>query len=48
MTHSRFAIFSVLAFGTVGAAILIALGVWQTQRLSWKQGVLADIEARIV
>ena len=48
MTHSRVAIFSVLSFGVVGAAILIALGVWQTQRLSWKQGVLADIEARIV
>lgn len=36
-----------LIFGLTGAAILIALGVWQVQRLAWKEGVLADIEARI-
>ena len=23
------------------------LGVWQVQRLAWKQGVIADIDARI-
>lgn len=34
-------------FGVVGAAILVSLGVWQVQRLAWKEGVLADIEARI-
>jgi len=34
-------------FGAIGAAILVALGVWQMQRLDWKTGVLADIEARI-
>jgi len=34
-------------FGAIGAAILIALGVWQMQRLAWKEGVLAQIEARI-
>lgn len=36
-----------LIFGLAGAAILISLGVWQVQRLAWKEGVLADIEARI-
>jgi surfeit locus 1 family protein len=36
-----------LVIGVAGAAILIALGVWQVQRLAWKEGVLADIEARI-
>ena len=36
-----------LIFGIAGAAILISLGVWQVQRLAWKEGVLADIEARI-
>jgi len=40
-------ILSVLVFGAVGVAILVALGVWQVQRLAWKEGVLADIEARI-
>jgi surfeit locus 1 family protein len=33
--------------GGGGCAILVALGVWQVQRLDWKQGVIADIEMRI-
>lgn len=37
-----------LLFGVIGAAILIGLGSWQVQRLTWKAGVLADIEARIL
>ena len=36
-----------LAIGLGGAAILISLGVWQVQRLGWKQDVLARIEAQI-
>ncbi|WP_371059816.1 SURF1 family protein [Rhodosalinus sp. 5P4] len=36
-----------LLIGILGTAVLIALGVWQVQRLAWKEGVLADIEARI-
>lgn len=36
-----------LLFGLIGAGILIGLGVWQVQRLAWKQAVLAEIEARI-
>lgn len=36
-----------LLFGLVGTAILISLGVWQLQRLEWKLGVIAEIEARI-
>ncbi|MBC2837400.1 SURF1 family protein [Paragemmobacter straminiformis] len=37
-----------LLFGLTGAAILIGLGVWQVERLAWKEAVLADIDARIV
>ncbi|MFK7746149.1 MAG: SURF1 family protein [Roseobacter sp.] len=37
----------LLIFGLGGAAILISLGIWQVQRLAWKQGVIADIDARI-
>ena len=37
-----------LLLGLVGAAILIGLGVWQMQRLAWKEGVLAEISAKIV
>lgn len=40
-------VLSVVLFGLVGAAVLLALGVWQLQRLSWKEAVLAEIEARI-
>jgi surfeit locus 1 family protein len=36
-----------LVAGLGGAAILVSLGIWQLQRLEWKQGVLAEIEARI-
>lgn len=36
-----------LAVGIIGTAILLWLGIWQVQRLAWKEGVLADIDARI-
>ncbi len=36
-----------LAIGLGGAAILIGLGVWQVQRLGWKQDLIAGIEAQI-
>ena len=37
----------LLIFGIAGLAVLVSLGVWQVQRLAWKQGVLAEIESRI-
>ena len=37
----------LLIFGIAGLAILVSLGVWQVQRLAWKQGVLSEIESRI-
>jgi surfeit locus 1 family protein len=36
-----------LAFGLIGTAILIGLGLWQVQRLAWKNGIIATIEARL-
>ncbi|APX89361.1 cytochrome oxidase biogenesis protein Surf1, facilitates heme A insertion [Brevirhabdus pacifica] len=36
-----------LAFGLGGAAVLVWLGLWQLDRLEWKQGWIAEIEARI-
>lgn len=36
-----------LLVGLVGTGILLWLGQWQMDRLAWKEGILADIEARI-
>lgn len=36
-----------LVFGLVGCAILIALGSWQVQRLTWKEGILDAMDARL-
>lgn len=36
-----------LLIGLLGGAILIGLGLWQVQRLTWKEAILADIAARI-
>ncbi len=36
-----------LIFGIGGVVVLVSLGVWQMQRLGWKDAVLADITARI-
>ncbi len=38
---------AIVLFGLVGVGILAVLGVWQVQRLAWKEAVLADIAARI-
>ncbi|MFK7751896.1 MAG: SURF1 family protein [Sedimentitalea sp.] len=37
----------LLIFGLTGFGILVALGTWQIQRLSWKQAILTQIESRI-
>jgi surfeit locus 1 family protein len=47
MTRMRTPLLFSLLFGLTGAAILIWLGVWQMQRLEWKQGILSNIENRI-
>ena len=37
-----------LLIGLIGAAILLGLGIWQMQRLVWKQAMLAEISAMLV
>lgn len=37
-----------LLFGLVGIAILIGLGIWQLERLAWKEAKLAAINAMLV
>lgn len=39
--------FFPILMGVVGCAVLLSLGIWQVQRMHWKAGVLAEIEARI-
>lgn len=36
-----------LLLGLIGCAVLVALGVWQMQRLDWKTAKLAEIAAKI-
>jgi len=36
-----------LLLGLAGCALLVGLGIWQVQRLHWKESVLARIEAQI-
>ncbi|MEM6308195.1 MAG: SURF1 family protein [Pseudomonadota bacterium] len=33
----------IAVLGLVGAAILISLGIWQVQRLAWKEAILRDM-----
>jgi surfeit locus 1 family protein len=43
--HQRFP-WITLVLGAIVFAVLIALGTWQVERLYWKEGLLAEIEAR--
>ncbi len=36
-----------LLLGIAGVAVLVSLGSWQVQRLSWKEGILTEINNRI-
>lgn len=36
-----------LLFGLFGVTVLVSLGLWQMQRLAWKEAVLAEMDARI-
>ncbi|MBC7133146.1 MAG: SURF1 family protein [Roseovarius sp.] len=37
----------LVIFGLAGFGLLVGLGIWQVQRLAWKEGVLAEIAAKI-
>jgi surfeit locus 1 family protein len=39
--------FFPLLLGISGTAVLVSLGLWQLQRLDWKEGVIAEIDGRI-
>ena len=35
-------------FAALGLALLLALGIWQVQRMGWKQALLAEMDARLL
>ena len=37
----------ILIIGLAGIAVLLSLGIWQVQRPAWKEGILAEIDAKI-
>ena len=39
-------IFPVL-LGLIGCGVLLSLGMWQVERIAWKNAILAEIDARI-
>lgn len=43
----RFGTALFVVLGLAAFAVLIGLGTWQVQRLHWKEGLLATIEARV-
>lgn len=43
---SRRSLIVLTAFAAVALAILLALGFWQLERKAWKEGIVAQIEAR--
>ena len=47
MAVSRKRAIAPIVIGVIGTAILLMLGAWQVQRLSWKEGLIAGIEARM-
>ena len=40
-------LFWPLFFGILGTIVLVSLGTWQMQRMAWKEGIIAEINARI-
>ena len=44
MTRS---VITATIFAIVGLAILLSLGVWQLERLSWKENLIATLNARV-
>ena len=47
MSRVRRGTLAPIILGVVGVAVLLTLGAWQVQRLTWKQSVIAAIEERL-
>ena len=40
-------IWPILLASTIGIMILLSLGIWQVQRLTWKEGLIAELDNRL-
>ena len=40
-------IWPILLVSAIGIAILLSLGIWQVQRLAWKEGLIAELDSRM-
>lgn len=47
MTGAARSIVTASIAAVIGLAILVSLGTWQLQRMSWKQNLIATLDARI-
>ncbi len=47
MSRSRKGAIAPIVIGVLGAAVLVFLGAWQVQRLSWKEGLINELETRL-
>ena len=47
MAWKRTQAIAPIVIGVLGTAILLMLGAWQTQRLAWKESLIAEIEQKI-
>ena len=36
-----------LLLGLAGCAVLVSLGLWQVERLAWKEAILAEVDSRL-
>lgn len=45
LTRARIAAILIIGFAALG--VLVSLGAWQVERLRWKEGLIATIDARI-
>jgi surfeit locus 1 family protein len=47
MSRVRKGAIAPIVIGVIGCAILAGLSAWQLQRLAWKEGLIATLEARL-
>ncbi len=47
MSRVKGRVAATIALGLIGSAVLCGLGLWQVQRLAWKEALIAELGARL-